>query len=94
MTIDTTAPAPPAIVGLAGGTSVSGNSTTTDAKNPILFGTAAPYSQVTLYCGTYPVGSVTANGNGDWNWTNTIGTPSRRHAPIRSLPKRPTSRAM
>ena len=76
MTIDTTPPPAPIIVGLAGGTATSGNSATTDAKNPILFGTAAPYSQVTLYYGTYPVGSVVADSNGDWNWTNTAGTPT------------------
>ncbi len=76
MTIDTTPPATPTIVGLAGGTVVGSNSATTAAKNPILFGTAAPYSQVTLYWGTYLVGSVAADSNGDWNWTNTAGTPS------------------
>ena len=76
MTIDTAAPVTPAIVGLAGGTSVGGNNTNTDAKLPILFGTAAPYSQVTLYCGGYSVGSVVANGNGNWNWVNTIAPAS------------------
>ncbi len=76
VTIDTTPPPAPIIVGLAGGTATSGNSATTDAKNPILFGTAAPYSRVTLYYGTYPVGSVAADSNGDWNWTNTAGTPT------------------
>ncbi len=76
ITIDTTPPAPPVILGIAGGTVVSSSSATTDAKNPILFGTAAPYSQVTLYWGTYLVGSVTTDSNGDWNWTNTAGTPS------------------
>ncbi len=76
MTIDTTAPATPAFVGLAGGTSVGGNSTNTDAKLPILFGTASPYSKVTLYCGSYQVGSVVADNNGNWDWVNTIAPAS------------------
>jgi hypothetical protein len=70
LTIDTIAPAAPTILGLAGGTVGSANSATTDATNPILFGTAAPYSQVTLYSGNYAAGKVVADSNGDWEWTN------------------------
>ncbi|MGP0064101.1 MAG: Ig-like domain-containing protein [Isosphaeraceae bacterium] len=76
ITIDTTAPAPPTILGLAGGTTVTGNSTTTDAADPILFGTSVPYSQVSLFYGTFQVGSVVADSNGNWDWTNTFATPS------------------
>ena len=48
MTIDTVAPAAPTIVGIVGSAGEHG-AITTVANNPILFGTAQPYSRVTLY---------------------------------------------
>ncbi len=41
-----------------------------------MFGDAPPYSQVTLFYGTFQVGSVVADSNGNWDWTNTIATPT------------------
>ena len=50
VTIDTAPPPAPIIAGIVGG-SMRAPRITTTASNPILFGTAQPYSQVTFYCG-------------------------------------------
>ena len=67
VTIDTTPPAPPAVTGITPGTA-NGTAMTTTSKTPIVFGTAQPFSQVTLYCGTYVVGSAAVDSNGNWEF--------------------------
>ncbi len=66
--IDTVAPSAPTIGGMIGGL-MSGNSINTDASNPIVFGTAQPYSQVTVYAGVGVLGTAAVDGNGHWNFS-------------------------
>ena len=40
---------------------------TTDGT-PVIFGTAQPYTQVTIYQGSTPLGTVAADSLGDWDW--------------------------
>ena len=75
MTIDTTPPPPPAITGISPGLEV-GTILTTTTTSPTLFGTAQPYTQVTLYSGTYVVGTAAANGSGDWQFSYNSINPS------------------
>ncbi len=75
VTIDTTPPQPPAITGISPGMEI-GITLTTTSSTPTLFGTAQPYTQVTLYSGTYVVGTATANGNGDWDFAYGSISPS------------------
>jgi hypothetical protein len=76
VTIDTTPPPAPTITGIVGSTVLGGFDTTN--TNPILFGTAQPYSQVTIFEGSNAVGTATVNSLGDWNWyvqdALTVGT--------------------
>ena len=75
VTIDTTPPPPPAITGISPGLEV-GTTLTTTSSSPTLFGTAQPYTQVTLYSGTYVVGTAAANGNGNWEFSYNSINPS------------------
>ena len=75
VTIDTTPPAPPAVTGITPGTA-NGTTITTTSKTPIVFGTAQPLSQVTLYCGTYVVGSTAVDSNGNWEFPYSSITPT------------------
>ena len=80
VTIDTAVPAPPVIGGIAAYAAASNMGAITADSTPILFGTAQPYSRVMLYYqtnvfwslnnGTPLLGSVAADGNGNWNFTD------------------------
>ncbi len=63
-TVDTIAPAAPAIGSPANGASTSDNT-------PTISGTAEPGAVVTVYVDSNPVGSATANGSGIWTVTST-----------------------
>jgi hypothetical protein len=73
ITIDTAAPATPAIGGIAAGTTTSSNSATTADGTPFFYGTAAPYSQVSIFQGLTLLGSTAADGNGNWNFDDSAG---------------------
>ena len=78
MTIDTGAPAAPAITSWSNDTDVAGDGITSD--NTLAFtGTAAANSTVRVYDGATLLGTVTANGSGAWSFTTatlTNGTHS------------------
>ncbi len=80
VSIDTTLPAAPIITGVVDGTvpgSTNGStgagtatttSVTTTDRTPVIFGTAQPYTLVTIYQGSTPLGTVAADGFGNWDW--------------------------
>jgi hypothetical protein len=73
ITIDTTAPGAPGTPSLgAGSNSGSTADLITSVFTPTITGSAEANSIVTLYDGTTALGTVTANGSGDWSMT----TPS------------------
>jgi hypothetical protein len=74
MTIDTATPETPVIGGIAAGTTTSGDSDTTADNTPFFFGTAAPFSQVSVFEGVTLLGSTAADGNAHWNFTDTTDT--------------------
>ncbi len=74
VTIDTTAPSAPVIGGVAAGTATSGNTATSADNTPFFFGTATPFSQVTLFQGLSMLGTTAVNGNGNWNFNDTAGS--------------------
>lgn len=57
----------PTIGGAIASYPVSGNSAYTEATNPVFYGTAQPYTQVTLFQGGTALGTVSSDGNGNWN---------------------------
>ncbi|MBN8654532.1 MAG: sortase [Anaerolineae bacterium] len=61
-TVDTTAPAAPVVTTPANGSVISN-------PTPLVSGTAEPNSTVTVYIDGSPVGTATADGSGDWNYT-------------------------
>ncbi len=67
-TKDTTAPALPAIVSVAGATSFT-NSVNTSNLTPVMNGTAEPNATVTVYNGDATLGTITANAAGAWTYT-------------------------
>ena len=68
VTIDTAAPAAPAITSWSNDTDVAGDGVTSD--NTLAFtGTAAANSTVRVYDGATLLGTVTANGSGAWSFT-------------------------
>ena len=73
ITIDTATPTTPAIGGIAAGTATSSTSATTADNTPFFYGTADPYSQVSVFQGLTLLGSTAADGNGNWNFTDTAG---------------------
>jgi hypothetical protein len=73
VTIDTSTPETPAIGGIVASTVVSLNAATTADKTPVFFGTAEPYSQVALFQGLTMLGNTAADGNGNWNYTDSTG---------------------
>jgi hypothetical protein len=79
MTIDTAAPETPVIGGIAAGTATSGNGATTADNTPFFFGTAQPFSQVSLFQGVTLLGTTAADGNGHWNFTGTTETLQSVH---------------
>ena len=74
VTIDTSTPAPPTIGGIAGGIATGSNSATTADSTPVFFGTARPYSQVSLYQGLTCLGNVAADGNGHWSFADSTSS--------------------
>lgn len=70
VTIDTSAPAAPAVSGLTDGTGdpiPTGSSTNTNT--PTLTGTGEPGGTVTISDGTTVLGTTTVDGNGNWSYT-------------------------
>ncbi len=74
VTIDTSTPAPPTIGGIVGGIATGSNSATTADSTPVFFGTARPYSQVSLYQGLTCLGNVAADGNGHWSFADSTSS--------------------
>ena len=74
VTIDTAVPTTPVIGGTAAGTATSSNSVITADNTPFFFGTAPPFSQVSLFEGLTQLGTTAADGNGNWNFTDTTDT--------------------
>jgi hypothetical protein len=74
ITIDTGTPETPVIGGIAAGTTTSSNSATTADSTPFFYGTAAPYSQVSVFQGLTLLGSTAADGNGNWNFDESAST--------------------
>ncbi|MDW9652891.1 type I secretion C-terminal target domain-containing protein [Sinorhizobium meliloti] len=79
VTVDTGAPAAPAITGANDDVApvegaIAPNGTTNDAT-PTLSGTAEAGSLVTIYDGTTPIGSVTADASGNWSFTPAATAP-------------------
>jgi hypothetical protein len=72
VTIVTTPPAAPAIVGVVGAAQ-GGNTAITADSTPLLFGTAAPYSRIALYNGLTSLGGTAADPNGHWDFTLSAG---------------------
>jgi hypothetical protein len=66
ITVDTTAPNAPVISPITG-TVASGEST--DDTVLLIAGTAEPNSSVTVYDGSTSLGTINANGSGDWMFT-------------------------
>ncbi len=71
ITIDTTPPPAPAIGGIVAGTATSSTGATTADNTPFFYGTAQPYSQVSLFQGLTLLGTTAADGNGNWNFEDT-----------------------
>ncbi|PLS21239.1 Ig-like domain-containing protein, partial [Neptunicoccus cionae] len=69
VTIDTTAPGVPVISGFSDDTGVAGDGVTSDTT-PTLSGTADANITVQILRDGVLVGSVTADGSGDWSFTN------------------------
>jgi autotransporter passenger strand-loop-strand repeat protein len=69
-TLDTTAPAAPAVSGISPDTGSSSTDGITDATSVTVTGTAEANSTVKLYDGTTLVGTVTAKNNGAWSVAN------------------------
>jgi hypothetical protein len=74
VTIDTATPSTPVIGGTAAGTATSSNSAITADSTPFFFGTAEPFSQVSVFEGLTLLGTTAADGNGNWNFTDTTDT--------------------
>jgi hypothetical protein len=74
MTIDTAMPDTPVIGGIAAGNATGGNSATSADDTPFFFGTATPFSQVSVFEGVTLLGTTAADGNGHWNFTDTTDT--------------------
>jgi hypothetical protein len=74
VTIDTTLPTPPTISGIVDGTVLGSTATTTTStttdSTPVFFGIAQPYSNVSLYQGSMLLGTVAADGYGNWQYTD------------------------
>jgi len=68
-TIDTSPPPAPTISGIVDGTVLGSTGTTTTDSNPVIFGTAQPYTQVALYQGSTLLGTVAADNLGNWDWS-------------------------
>ena len=68
MTIDTAAPAAPAIASFSTDTGTVGDGITSD-NTLTLTGTAEANSTVKVYDGATLLGSATANGSGAWSYT-------------------------
>ncbi len=71
-TVDTTAPEAPVVVTPADGSTISDNT-------PEYTGTAEPGSTVTVIVDGTPVGTTTADANGDWTFTPTEGLAAGSH---------------
>ena len=67
VTIDTTAPAAPAIIGIAGDTN-TGSPIYTNELRPAIVGTAENNSTVNVYNGNSILGTTMADGSGGWNY--------------------------
>ena len=79
MTVDTAAPAAPAIASFSNDSGAAGDGITSD--NTLAFtGTAAADSTVQVYDGATLLGTVTANGSGAWSFTT--ATLDRRSAQL------------
>jgi hypothetical protein len=76
VTIDTAPTPAPVIVGVVGALAEGGTSALTEDSTPLFFGTAAPYSQVTLYNGSTELGTTGTDPNGHWNITLASGVLS------------------
>jgi Bacterial Ig-like domain/Matrixin len=76
VTIDTRPPAAPGIVGAVASYAAGSSSAITADSTPLVFGNAAPFSQVTLYSGPTILGSTAADPNGHWNITVPAGSLS------------------
>ncbi|MEP0708080.1 MAG: Ig-like domain-containing protein [Parvibaculum sp.] len=74
VTIDSLAPTAPAITGFSDDTGTQGDGITADTTL-VLSGTAEAGSTVTLYDGATPLGTVVADGDGNWSFaTGTLAT--------------------
>jgi hypothetical protein len=74
LVIDTTAPSAPSTpeVVAASDSGISSTDNITTVTTPTFTGAAEANSRVTLFDGTTPVGSATANGSGNWSITSTV----------------------
>jgi hypothetical protein len=68
VTIESAPPAAPVFGGVAPGMPTSGGWAIGMGTSPIFYGTAMPFSRVTLYNGSTLLGSTTADPNGNWNF--------------------------
>lgn len=66
LTIDYTAPAKPIIVGISDDTGSSNSDGITSDRNLLVHGTAEVDATVDIFSGTFKVGTVQADANGDW----------------------------
>jgi hypothetical protein len=76
VTIITVPPAAPMIGGVVGSLAQNSNGAVTGDSSPLFFGSAAPFSQVTLYNGSTALGTASTDPNGHWNITLSAGTLS------------------
>jgi hypothetical protein len=70
--IDTKAPAAPTIGGITVDAGTNSSNGVTNDKTPTLFGTAAPYSQLSIYSKNQLIATTFADSNGVWNYTNAV----------------------
>lgn len=66
LTIDFTAPAKPAVTHISDDTGSSGTDGVTSDRNILVHGTAEANSSVEIFSGAVSVGTVQADGSGDW----------------------------
>ena len=69
VTVDTQTPDAPLINGMTSAISINSSTAVTGDSTPTLFGTADPYSSVTLTSGGRSLGTAVADQNGAWNIT-------------------------
>ncbi len=69
ISVDTTAPAVPVILGITDDTGSSATDGITNDNTPTIYGTAEANVTVRIYNGGANIGTTTADGNGDWSYT-------------------------